>query len=258
MCTSSTFASKWVSRVARSFDPFGTSRTRNRLRGSGPSDPNTSSRPGALVAWALALALGLLWMAGCTETRTSSGYYRPLAPEPRPLEPPPPDARANALVLNLSAAPVDTNGNGYPDLIYATAHLFDTRYPPAFWEDGAMVFRMYPPGQAGEPDPVILREWRFEGEALDRARALSAFGGCYHFQLSLLDGGTDKLPVGMADVMCSFEPADGRDPTFAGEVTSIRIGRRILVPQLRWEESAAATRLNDAAQEPEPAMEPVP
>jgi hypothetical protein len=202
-------------------------------------------------------ALGLVWMVGCTETRRAGGYYRPVTPDPRPLEPPPPDARADALVLNVSAAPLDTNGNGYPDLVYATAHLFDTRYPPAIWEQGAFVFRLYPAGHAGDPDSVILREWTFDGEALDLARSRSAFGGCYHFRLSLLDGGTDKLPVSMADIMCSFHPADGRDPTSAGSVASIRIGRRILVPQLRWEESAAASQPRGAAGVVPPVMEPI-
>jgi hypothetical protein len=216
-----------------------------------------SGRQRALLALALAATLGPAWFAGCTETRTSSRAYRPLPQERRPLEPPPPDARANALVLNVSAAPLDTNGNGYPDLVHATAHLFDTRYPPAFWEEGAFVFRLYAAGQVDEPGSVPLREWRFEGTELDDLRALSVFGGCYHFRLSLLDEGTDKLPISMGDIVAGFEPADGRPPTYAGEVASIRIGRRILVPQLRWEESATASQPRGGTNEPPPAMEPI-
>ena len=33
----------------------------------------------------------------------------------------------------------------------------------------------------------------------------------------------------MADMRCRFEPADGRKPTDSGTVTSIQVGRRILL-----------------------------
>jgi hypothetical protein len=209
---------------------------------------NGSSAARRIIAFAAAVAMGfcLAIGAGCTSSRSSAAYTRPLPPKPRPLQPAPPDARANALVLNVSATPLDTNGNGYPDLIHATAHLFDTRYPPAIKEDGAFVFRLYAPGQSGLPDARMFNEWRIEGEALEEAHARSAFGECYRFRLSLLDGGTDRLPVNMADIKCWFEPADGRAATHAGEVASIRIGRRVLVPQLRWEESAESARRSGA------------
>jgi hypothetical protein len=197
------------------------------------------------------MGLGLVISAGCTSSRSTAAYTRPLPPKPRALQLAPPDARANALVLNVSAAPLDTNGNGYPDLIHATAHLFDTRYPPAIKEDGTFVFLLYASGQVGRPDVDPIQEWRIEGEALEQARARSAFGECYRFRLSLLDGGTDRLPIGMADIQCWFEPADGRAATYAGGVTSIRIGHRILVPQTRWEESAeAAGRSGSSVQAP--------
>ena len=199
---------------------------------------STARRRGSWFGIAVGGGLGLVILAGCTSSRSASARTRPLPPKPRPIQPAPPDARADALVLNVSAAPLDTNGNGYPDLIYATAHLFDTRYPPAINEDGAFMFHLYPSGQASQPEVVVLREWRIEGEKLEKARARSAFGECYRFRLSLFDGGgTDRLPISMADIQCWFEPADGRAATYAGQVTSIRIGRRILVPQLEWEES---------------------
>ena len=209
---------------------------RDRRNGS------TSSKRILGFGAAVAVGLGLVISSGCTSSRSTAAYTRPLPPKPRPLQPAPPDARANALVVNVSAAPRDTNGNGYPDLIHATAHLFDTRYPPAIKEDGTFVFLLYASGQVGSPGVEAIHEWRIEGEALEQAHARSAFGECYRFRLSLLDGGTDRLPIGMADIQCWFEPADGRADTYAGGVTSIRIGHRILVPQLRWEESAEAAR----------------
>ncbi|MHC4093330.1 MAG: hypothetical protein ACYSVY_24180 [Planctomycetota bacterium] len=187
------------------------------------------------------LTAALIGLAGC-KTSKRTGSHRPLPPKPRPIQPAPPDARTDALVLNVSAAPRDTNGNGYPDLIHATAHLFDRRYAPAIREDGAFVFLLFAPGDAARPDAEPIRSWRYEGEALKKASWQSAFGDCYVFRLNLLDAGTDVLDISMADVLCLFEPADGRPPTYAGQVATIQIGRRVLVPQLRWKESSGSSR----------------
>lgn len=157
-----------------------------------------------------------------------TGYYRPLPPKPRPLQPAPPDARADALVLNVGVAPVDTNNNGYPDLIRATAHLFDTRYPSAISEDGAFVFQLFGPEQVGQSDARPIRGWRIDDTAKRLTR--SAFGDCYQFGLSLLTDGGDSLPDSSADLVCWFEPADGRTPIYAGQISSIRVGRRVLLP----------------------------
>jgi hypothetical protein len=184
----------------------------------------------ALLLVGLGLSLGAL---GCQETRMS-GYHRRLPPKPRPLRPAPPDALTDALVLNVSAAPLDTNANGYPDLIHATAHLFDTRYYPSIREDGAFVFVLYAAGEVGDPEAEPLRLWRIADERLERAHARSGFGDCYRFKLSLLEDGGDILPISMGDIVCRFEPTDGRSPVYAGEVSSIQIGRRVLVPQLKW------------------------
>ena len=118
-----------------------------------------------LIGCSVGLALGL-GAAGCQETRTASGFRRPMPPKPRPLPRVPADARANALVLNVSAAPMDTNGNGYADLILASAHLFDRRYPPAMHEDGAFVFLLYGGGDVARPGSRPIHEWRIEGELL--------------------------------------------------------------------------------------------
>ncbi len=179
-----------------------------------------------------ALAIGL---AGCQSDKRAATYYRPLPPKPRPLKPAPPDARANAMVLNVSVAPLDTNGNGYPDLIHATAHLFDRRYPPAIYEKGGFTFAIFAPGDVSRPGAEPIHEWLIVDERLQAARGRSAFGECYRFRLSLLENdGTDRLDVAMADLICVFEPADGGEPTWSGEVATIQVGHRVRIPGMRW------------------------
>ncbi len=188
-----------------------------------------------------ALVLCGLGLTACTESRMTGSYYRPMPPKPRPLQAAPPDARADALVLNVAAAPMDTNGNGYPDLIQASAHLFDTRYPPAIRESGSFVFSLYSSGQAGRDDVEPIRQWHIADNQVQRALHRSAFGACYSFRLSLLDDGSDMLEIPMADLICRFEPADGGTPTHAGDVATIQVGRRVLVPQLKWSEQPKAS-----------------
>lgn len=188
------------------------------------------------AAVVITLSLCTVLLPGCHTTKLT-GYYRPLPPKPRPLQPAPPDARADALVLNVSAAPRDTDGNGFPDLIDATAHLFDRRYPPAIYQDGAFIFAMFAPGDVSRPGAEPLHEWRIADEQFQRARGRSAFGQCYRFRLSMLDnGGTDELPLPVADIVCVFEPADHGEPTWSGEVATIQIGQRVRVPRFHWQE----------------------
>ncbi len=182
---------------------------------------------GSLKAGAAAITLAL---SCCTTTRESTTYLRPAPPRPRPAQPAPPGARANALVLNVEATPIDTNGNGFPDLIRATVHLFDTRYAPPIHEDGSCVFVLYACGAAGQPGSQALRQWTFAEERLDQARGRSRFGDCYRFQLSLLEQGGDAMDASMADLACRFEPSDGSEPAFAGGVATIQIGRRVSMP----------------------------
>jgi hypothetical protein len=182
------------------------------------------------------------------------GYGRPLPPRTRPLRPAPPGARADALLLSVTPTPDDTNGNGYPDLIFATVHLFDRRYPPSIAEDGAIVFRLYAAGTVGTPGAGPIRTWRYEGGSLRAVRQNAPIGVCHMFRPSLLEGGgTDVLPIASADLVCCFEPADGRPVLYAGETGTIQVGRRVIVPQARWRELS-----EPQPQAPEPASAPPP
>ena len=194
----------------------------------------------------LVLGFGALGAAGCQETRTTSGFHRPMPPKPRPLPRVPVDARANALVLNIGAAPLDTNRNGYADLILASAHLFDRRYPAAMHEDGAFVFLLYGGGDAARPGSQPIHEWRIEDEALRRSYTRSAFGAGYRFRLSLLEGGTDTLPIATADIVCRFEPADGRPAVYPSEISSIQMGLRSLPRRpFEWREEVEPSAESD-------------
>jgi hypothetical protein len=182
-----------------------------------------------------ALAIGL---AGCASEKKASTYYRPLPPKPRALKPAPPDARADAMVLSVSVAALDTNGNGYPDLIHATTHLFDRRYPPAIYENGGFTFAMFAPGDVSRGGAEPIQEWLIVDERLQAARGRSAFGECYRFRLSLLENdGTDQLDMAMADLICVFEPADGGEPTWSGEVATIQVGKRVHIHGMRWRQT---------------------
>lgn len=184
-------------------------------------------------------ALLILLLTACQEVRTS-GFQRRMPPKPRQTQPAPDGARTDAVVLNVAAAPLDTDGNGYADLIPVTAHLFDTRYPAPIREAGAFVFTLFLRGGSSAPEPRPFRQWRIDGAILQAAEGRSAFGVCYHFELSLLDRG-DVLPVVGADLVCAFEPDDGRPPVSPREVSTIQLGRRVAMPALAQPEAEPAT-----------------
>ena len=75
-------------------------------------------------------------------------------------------------------------------------------------------------------------------ERLQEARGRSAFGECYHFRLSLLENdSTDELDLAMADLICVFEPSDGGEPTWSGEVASIQVGHRVRIHGMQWRQT---------------------
>ena len=162
------------------------------------------------------------------------GGPRRTMPSRSPLPPPPVDAHADAILLFVAPSPNDTNGNGYADQVEATVHLFDRRYPLPFHEEGAFVFMLFPPAEGGNPGAEPIFTWRYEGAALAICKARSALGPCYTFAPNLLEHGSDELSIFNADLVCSFEPADGRGPVHAGSIPSLQVGRRVLVPSTKW------------------------
>jgi hypothetical protein len=182
----------------------------------------------------MAASLAIVLLGGCKTDKVTTSDGRPMPPPPRESPPVPAGARASRMLFLMGPKPTDSNGNGYPDRMEATIVLFASPHPTPMWEDGTFVFLLHPASRDGTPRGQPLREWRFGGEQLAKARAVSElFGKQYSFTLSLCDQGTDVYPLLAADVTCSFEPADG-SPAIASEgVRTIQIGRGAAPPLTR-------------------------
>ncbi|MGI9015401.1 MAG: hypothetical protein ACR2GY_14305 [Phycisphaerales bacterium] len=167
----------------------------------------------------------LVGPAGCRSTvERGGGDSRPLPPAPRAGQSGPPGAHAKRIAMQVAAKPRDTNGNRYPDLIEVMANLFSD-HPMPMYEDGTFVFQMYPSGRSDVPDARPIREWRIGGERLRAAQVGNTiYGLTYRFALSLLDEGGDQFPLMSADLICRFEPADGRAPIHRRDVHTMQIG----------------------------------
>jgi len=171
--------------------------------------------------------VAVCFAVGCqTQRITSDG--RPLPPPTREAPTTPSTARANRMAFMVGSKPGDINNNGFPDLIRVTVALFSAPHPTSIREDGAFVFTLVPQGQQGQQDAKSLGAWRIEGDEVTRGLSQAQYGPCYQFQLSLLEGGgTDRLELDRADLVCVFEPIDGSPPVKSDGVRTIQIGRRL-------------------------------
>jgi len=175
------------------------------------------------------LIAGLLACTGCQTERVSTSDGRPMPPKPRDPPRVPSGAQANAVALLPAAKPQDTNGNGFPDLLLVDAYLFSEPHPSPLHEQGSFVFALYHEGQVDRENAEPIAEWRVEGPALERCRAVTLWGRGYSIPLSLLDGspGGEKFPVIATTLTCRFEPVDGREPIEPRGVYSIQLGSQL-------------------------------
>jgi hypothetical protein len=182
-------------------------------------------RPGVGLA-VMSCACVLLWACQTERVTTSDGW--PLPPEPRPIPVPPQSLRADRMAFMVGSKPDDTDNNGFPDLIRASVALFSSEHPTALREQGAFVFMLYPQGSTSIAETRPLAEWRIEGEALQSTLAAAQYGPCYQFSLSLLQTpGGDRLPSDRADMVCTFEPADGSEAVHSAGVRTLQVGGRL-------------------------------
>lgn len=175
----------------------------------------------------IAILLALPFLASCATTNVTTSDGRPMPPPARQAPATPSEAKTNRILFMVGSKPDDSNGNGFPDRISATVGLFAEPHPTSHRENGILIFAIYAVGQIDRNEGKPLAEWRIEGERLERAQTMSSFGPCYQLQFSLLESGSDIYPLGMADLKCRFEPADGRSPITSSGIRRIQIGSRL-------------------------------
>lgn len=172
------------------------------------------------------LAMLMVPLTGCQTETIGRGVSRPMPAVPHDPPPVPDGSLVNRMVFMVGSKPIDTDGNGYPDRIDTNVTFFAYPHPTPLWEEGKVVFSMFIKGEANIENAAPIVEWSFEHETLVAARSMSQVGRQYRMALSLYKTGTDRLPFGEVDLICRFEPADGRPPVVCSGVRSLQIGRR--------------------------------
>jgi hypothetical protein len=180
-----------------------------------------------LCGFASALAAcALILHAGCTrQVVMTATTTRPLPPDPRPAPVTPPGAHVSEMAFAVGSKPDDTDGNSFPDRIDATIMLFAPPHPSPKFVDGTFEIVLYPYGTSSQADARVLAQWTIAGEALERAKHHSTVGPHYRLSLSMLDAGSDRYALALADLTCTLIPADGSANVTSDGVRSIQIGR---------------------------------
>ena len=183
-----------------------------------------------IASWRLSGFCLCSWIAlacGCQTERvtTSDGWRMP--PPPHEAPQPPAALRADCMLFSVGSKPDDTNNNGFPDAIQVSVALFSSQHPISLAEEGAFSIAMYRQGQYGAADAQPMYQWKLSASQMQGALAASYAGPCYLFHVSLLQMGTDRLPLERADLVCRFEPADGGPAVVSDGVRIIQIGRRM-------------------------------
>lgn len=162
-----------------------------------------------------AVASVVLACAGCV----SEGP--PRRPKPRDIPQQPSGLNVDRLVVAASNFPQDTNGNGFYDTIIVTVYLYSDRYMLPIVAEGEMEFRLV--GREG----AEIASWRLDaGTFAQRVRRFNPGPG-YQLRLSLLDSGTDQLPVSEGELWWRFvetgrTPISGRGSTVLLGPTTVR------------------------------------
>lgn len=172
------------------------------------------------------LGSGLIALGACTTSVTTSDG-RPMPRAPREAPEAPEGSRVNAMAMLVANKATDTNGNGYPDQIHVTVHLFALPHQSPIFEPGAMVFALYPPGRAIGPEAQPMLQWRLDAERVSGARTRTLAGPAHVFQLSLVEQGGDQYPLMTGNLTCHFLPADGAAAVASSEAVPVSIGRRM-------------------------------
>jgi hypothetical protein len=129
------------------------------------------------------------------------------------------------MVFAVGSKPEDTDGNTYPDRIDATVMLFAPPHPSPVFAQGTFEVALFSTGTSGKAGAKPIAQWTISGEAMERAKHRTTIGPQYRITLSLLDAGSDRYSLALADLTCTFIPADGSASVISDGVRSIQIGR---------------------------------
>lgn len=192
---------------------------------------NRSSRPRSIARSAIGLCV-LLALGGCQTERISGGGTMPPAPRPAPVTPD--SAAPTRMLLGVGSKPIDTDGNGFPDMIMVSAHLFAEPHPTPIFDEGTFTFELYRAGTFNQPQATPLAKWTITGERLEQAKTRSLAGPMYNFRLNLNEAGGDRYPLQGVDLAATFVPDTAPQKIVRpGGLISMQIGREGAVVQGR-------------------------
>ena len=180
----------------------------NRIIGRG-----RGLRAAAVVAVASASSL-----VGCVTDSVESTTGRPLPPDPREVPPASSGDPINAISVLKSQQPIDTTGNGFPNLLGAGVYLFARPYPIPRFATGTLVFDLFEPGgfdvvQGASSPPLVT--WTLGPEDMAAAQVDNLIGPGYQISLDLGAIGVSELAVDSADLVVRFLPSDGSEPVIS-------------------------------------------
>ncbi len=161
---------------------------------------------------------------GCKTTKIERSSARPMPPDPRPAKVIPGSARVNTMALMIEGKPTDTDGNSYPDMIVTNVYLFSLPHTSPMFEDGTFVFSLrYADDERSTQDLPDIAQWKMKASELERGKNI--YGPVHIARLSLLETGGDRIPAMSANLLCRFEPADGREAVRPSGVHWVQLGK---------------------------------
>ena len=157
-------------------------------------------------------------LAGCVTDSVESATGRPLPPAPREVPPASSGDPINAISVLKSQQPIDTTGNGFPNLLGAGVYLFSRPYPIPRFATGTLVFDLF---ELGGFDPMQgassapLATWTLGPGDMAAAQVDNLIGPGYQISLDLSAIGLSELAVDSADLVVRFLPSDGSEPVIS-------------------------------------------
>ena len=157
----------------------------------------------------IAACLLIGFASGCVTDGVESTTGRPLPPAPRKVAPASSSSSINAISVLKSQQPIDTTGNGFPNLLGVGVYLFARPYPIPRFADGTLVASFFSPGSFDQMNPEASEPvvtWTFGPEMMIGARVDNLIGPGYQLTLDLGAVGLSGLDLDSADLVLRFLP----------------------------------------------------